>query len=417
MSLTVASESLCGRAVDDERYWEECPESSFTVLPDKNSEPPEGYTEGVYSHHLRLDIRARKNAKEEKNNVSFIYEYLRKYLVDPNSDLLTHLKKGMRVSGFFRVRFWWVLADSVDEPREGWCACRKLLGVTARQDKGRGTRFSFRATVQAEDSVLKVFVTESLEVRDALSGMLGNRPRYRVALTVDYRDFRSEQVFIHFILPLRQDTHPVRLEEPSGPPLERAARRFLEALDRVYGLAAALGLSERSIPEDPRDPVEEAKELLRKQLVLDPDAVFKRSVQQGQIPRDERAFEERAHRKAMEQAENKLGGLKEALERLKETLSVLPTDVAAALEEATERAGELRSLLPPQLSDTFEQERKDIVDAYYRSLRASSGRIRTVLGDIEVLHQENRKSTNPRKKGLGYAGAVEEVLRSKGLYS
>jgi hypothetical protein len=93
---------------------------------------------------------------------------------------------------------------------------------------------------------------------------------------------------------------------------------------------------------------------------------------------------------------------------------VLPAEIVSALKEATKRAGELRSLLPPQLSDAFEQERNDIVDAHYRSFRTRSTHFSQ---NTNSVLQEIEKTYKRAPIGRSYAYAVEDVLRGEGLYS
>jgi hypothetical protein len=375
MTLRLASEDVCRTELRGERGWMECPESMSTVLSPKKKfqgEPEVSFfprlkaaralqrREPVYSRRLRLEVKARKNATKEKNNLVFLFRSLEELL--PRRDLQGELQQGHKVRDF-KARFWWALTDRREEPPGPPCSCKRLLGV--KLGALPSPSYSFRTEVlRASEDSLQVFLYADPEASECLSRALGGRPRYRVALSVTERN----EACLNFVLLLRQETHPVVLEErATGSLQERGALRALEALDRVCGLAAALGLVMR-LQDAPR--AESALARLREEL--------------------------------REEDRRKLEELEAALERL-----ALPADLLGALEAAVRKEQAL--LAEASLPDALREREADVLKTFEEAMQENSRSL-----DRWVKSVQDR--TDARIDGTTtFARQMERALRSRGL--
>jgi len=381
MALRPASEDVCRTELRGERGWAECPESISAVLSPRKKfrgEPEANFfpslkkfgekellralqrREPVYSKQLRLEVKARKNATKEKNNLVFLFRSLQELL--PGRDMQGELQRGHKVADL-KARFWWALADSREEPQGPPCSCKRLLGVKLRALSR--PLYSFKTEVlRASDDILQVFVDASPEASECLSRALGGRPRYRVALSVTERN----EACLNFVLLLRQETHPVALEErATGSLQERGALRVLEALDRVCGLAAALGLVER-LQDAPR--AESACARLREEL--------------------------------REEDRRKLAELEPALERLG-----LPADLLGALEAAVRKEQAL--LAAASLPDALREREADILKTFKAAMQENSRSLDGWAANVEERFLARREGPTT------FARQMERALRSRGL--
>ena len=221
-----------------------CPELISTSLRlDKNytlSRPSSSAR--VYSHLLKLEIPGRLNAKKEKNNIKFIYDYCLNLV--PSLDLAIQLQPSSPRVDSFRARFWLAGQGSEGMFQELDCSCSRLLAFTPDREAKEPPTSVFKTQVSRRSNVLDILIDENSDTSTNLAYVLGDRPHYRVAMSTTPE---PHTIFFNFFVSLRQESHPVSTTLRESP-LEREALRSLDELDSVLGLIGSLGLL-RKVPE------------------------------------------------------------------------------------------------------------------------------------------------------------------------